>query len=61
MRRGRREVTQILLENKNIDVNLQDQDGYTPLHLAVDNNFLHVAESLLLSPLIGVNIQAQVN
>jgi ankyrin repeat protein len=61
VRRGRKEVTQLLLENRNISVNLQDQDGYTSLHLAVDNSFISVVELLLLSPLVDVNIQAQVS
>jgi ankyrin repeat protein len=41
-----------------IDINIQDQDGLTALHIAVDSNFMVATQLLLAFPSIKLNIQA---
>ena len=31
-------MVRLLLRQRNIDINIQDDDGYTPLHYAVNQN-----------------------
>jgi ankyrin repeat protein len=46
-----------LLKDKNIDVNLQNFDGDTPLMVAVEENNLDMVNALLQHPQINVNLR----
>ena len=50
-------IAHILLQQKGINVNIQDDDGNTPLHLAVERRMSKVVTMLLKNPLIDVDIK----
>lgn len=46
-----------MLENKSLEPNLQDENGDTPLHLAVKNNHITIIEKLLENNSLDLNLQ----
>ena len=54
-REGHEDVVQYLVQ-KNADINLQDRDGYSPLHYASMNGYLSVVLYLIKQPNIDVNL-----
>jgi serine/threonine-protein phosphatase 6 regulatory ankyrin repeat subunit B len=49
------EAIKYLLDNKLIDINIQDNDGWTPLMYASHNNYIEIVKLLLSYKDINVN------
>ena len=47
----------LLLKRKDININIQNEIGNTPMHLAVNNPFTDIVKELLKFKDINVNIQ----
>ncbi|WP_300721395.1 ankyrin repeat domain-containing protein, partial [uncultured Brachyspira sp.] len=54
-----KKIVQLLLKQPGIDVNINDNNGYTPLHLAVDEKNMKMIRLLLSQP--GINMNAKDN
>ena len=46
-----------ILKNDKLDVNNQDYQGFTALHLAIENNLLEIVQLLLKDSRISIDIQ----
>jgi len=52
-------VVKLLLAQPNINVNLTDKDGWTPLLWAVEKDYEVVVKLLLAQPNINVNLTSE--
>ena len=50
-------MVKLLLAHPDIDVNIQDTKGSTPLHRACQSNYIEIAKLLLSRPEIDINSQ----
>ena len=52
---GKTEIVELLLAKKDIDVNIKDNDGETPLHKAVEVGVTEIVKLLLSKENIDMN------